>query len=128
MTIVAGFNMISGLLIMLFENISTIGLLKTLGMTDRAIAKVFLSSSAVLTIKGMAIGNALAIIFCVVQSMTHILKLDPENYFVSYVPVHPDLGLILTADVIAFVAIMLLLLIPCLFISKVDPADTVRVR
>ena len=128
MTIVAGFNMISGLLIMLFENISTIGLLKTLGMTDRAIAKVFLSSSAVLTIKGMAIGNALAIIFSVVQSATHILKLDPENYFVSYVPVHTDLGLILTADVIAFVAIMLLLLIPCLFISKVDPADTVRVR
>ena len=128
MTIVAGFNMISGLLIMLFENISTIGLLKTLGMTDRAIAKVFLSSSAVLAIKGMAIGNALAIIFCAVQSSTHLLKLDPVNYFVSYVPVHPDLGLILTADVIAFAAIMLLLLIPCLFISKVDPAETVRVR
>ena len=128
MTIVAGFNMISGLLIMLFENISTIGMLKTLGMTDRAIAKVFLSSSAVLTIKGMAIGNALAIIFCIVQSTTHILKLDPVNYFVSFVPVHPDFGLILTADVISFVAIMLLLLIPCLFISKVDPADTVRVR
>ena len=128
MTIVAGFNMISGLLIMLFENISTIGLLKTLGMTDRAIAKVFLSSSAVLAIKGMAIGNALAIIFCVVQSSTHILKLDPVNYFVSHVPVHPDFGLILTADVISFAAIMLLLFIPCLFISKVDPAETVRVR
>lgn len=128
MTIVAGFNMISGLLIILFENISTIGLLKTLGMTDRAIAKVFLSSSAVLTAKGMAIGNALAIIFCAVQSMTHILRLDPENYFVSYVPVHLDLGLILTADMISFVVILLLLLIPCLFISKVDPADTVRVR
>ena len=128
MTIVAGFNMISGLLIMLFENISTIGLLKTLGMTDRAIAKVFLSSSAVLMIKGMAIGNALAIIFCVVQSSTHILKLNPENYFVSYVPVHLDPGLILTADLISFAAILLLLLIPCLFISRVDPADTVRVR
>ena len=128
MTIVAGFNMISGLLIMLFENISTIGLLKTLGMTDRSIAKVFLSSSAVLAIKGMAIGNALAIIFCVVQSSTHILKLDPVNYFVSYVPVHLDLGLILTADVVSFAAIMLLLLIPCVFISKVDPAETVRVR
>ena len=128
MTIVAGFNMISGLLIMLFENISTIGLLKTLGMTDRAIAKVFLSSSAVLAIKGMAIGNALAIIFCILQSSTHVLKLDPVNYFVSYVPVHLDFGLILTADVISFVAIMLLLLIPCIFISKVDPADTVRVR
>ena len=128
MTIVAGFNMISGLLIMLFENISTIGLLKTLGMTDRSVAKVFLSSSAVLAIKGMAIGNALAIIFCVVQSSTHILKLDPVNYFVSYVPVHLDLGLILTADVVSFAAIMILLLIPCVFISKVDPAETVRVR
>lgn len=128
MTIVAGFNMISGLLIMLFENISTIGLLKTLGMTDRSIAKVFLSSSAVLAIKGMAIGNALAIIFCIVQSSTHILKLDPVNYFVSYVPVHLDLGLILVADVISFAAIMVLLFIPCVFISKVDPAETVRVR
>ena len=128
MTIVAGFNMISGLLIMLFENISTIGLLKTLGMTDRSIAKVFLSSSAVLTIKGMAIGNALAIIFCIVQSSTHILKLNPVNYFVSYVPVHVDLGLILIADIVSFTAIMLLLLIPCVFISKVDPAETVRVR
>ena len=128
MTIVAGFNMISGLLIMLFENISTIGLLKTLGMTDKHIAKVFLSSSAVLTIKGMAIGNALAIIFCIVQSSTHILKLDPVNYFVSFVPVHPDMGLILMADIIAFIAIMLLLLIPCIFISKVDPAETVRVK
>ena len=128
MTVVAGFNMISGLLIMLFENISTIGLLKTLGMTDRSIAKVFLSSSAVLMIKGMAIGNALAIIFCVVQSSTHILKLNPENYFVSFVPVHLDLGLILAADMVSFAVIMLLLLIPCLFISKVDPADTVRVR
>ena len=128
MTIVAGFNMISGLLIMLFENISTIGLLKTLGMTDRSIAKVFLSSSAVLAIKGMAIGNALAIIFCIVQSSTHILKLDPVNYFVSYVPVHLDLGMILVADVISFAAIMVLLFIPCVFISKVDPAETVRVR
>ena len=128
MTIVAGFNMISGLLIMLFENISTIGLLKTLGMTDKAIANVFLSSSAVLTIKGMAIGNALAIIFCIVQSSTHILKLNPVNYFVSFVPVHVDLGLILIADIVSFAAIMLLLLIPCMFISKVDPAETVRVR
>lgn len=128
MTIVAGFNMISGLLIMLFENISTIGLLKTLGMTNKSISKVFLSSSAVLTIKGMAIGNALAIVFCVVQSTTHLLKLNPVNYFVSYVPVHMDISLILIADIVAFAAIMLLLLIPCIFISKIDPAETVRVR
>ena len=128
MTIVAGFNMISGLLIMLFENISTIGLLKSLGMTDRAISKVFLSSSAVLVLKGMAFGNLIAILFCLIQGTTHLLRLNPENYFVSFVPVNLDLGMILCADILAFVVIMLLLLIPCVFISKVDPAETVRVR
>ena len=128
MTIVAGFNMISGLLIMLFENISVIGLLKALGMTDRSISKVFLSSSAVLVCKGMAWGNFLAILFCIVQNTTKVLRLNPENYFVSYVPVKMNPGLIITADNASFIAIMILLLIPCLFISKVDPADTVRVR
>ena len=126
MTIVAGFNMISGLLIMLFENISTIGLLKALGMTDRSIAKVFLSSSAVLVAKGMLAGNFLALLFCLIQGTTHLLKLDPANYFVSFVPVDPSLGLILLADLVAFAVIMLLLLIPSLFIAKVDPAKTVK--
>ena len=128
MTIVAGFNMISGLLIMLFENISTIGLLKSLGMTDRSISKVFLSSSAVLVLKGMTIGNILAFVFCVVQNSTHLIGLDPENYFVSFVPVNINWGLVLAADLVSFVVIMVSLLIPCIFISRVDPADTVRVR
>ncbi len=128
MTVVAGFNMISGLLIMLFENISTIGLLKSLGMTDRSISKVFLSSSAVLVLKGMAWGNALAVLFCIIQNATHVLRLNPENYFVSHVPVDLNPGMILAADVAAFAVIMVLLLVPCLFISKVDPAETVRVK
>ena len=128
MTIVAGFNMISGLLIMLFENISTIGLLKALGMTDRNISKVFLSSAAVLVLKGMLIGNAIAFAFCFLQSKTHFLKLDPENYFVSYVPINIDAGSVILADIMSFAVIMLLLLIPTLFISRVDPAQTVRMK
>ena len=127
MTAVAGFNMISGLLIMLFENIPTIGVLKSLGMTDRAIAKIFLSASSSIVLKGMAAGNLLALAFCLVQGMTRALKLDPTNYFVSFVPVHVDLPLILAADLAAYVIIMILLLIPSLFISGIDPAKTVRV-
>lgn len=128
MTIVAGFNMISGLLIMLFENISLIGILKAMGMTDKAIAKVFLSSSAVLVGKGMAAGNFLALAFCMIQKHTHLIPLNPANYFVSYVPVSVDLGQILLADAASFVVIMLLLLIPCMFITKVDPAETVKMQ
>jgi len=128
MTIVAGFNMISGLLIMLFENISTIGLLKALGMKDGAIAKVFLVSASKIVLKGMLIGNAAAFLFCILQDKMHLLRLDPENYFVSFVPVNMDIWYVLTADMVSFMVIMFLLLIPTLFISKVDPAETVRVR
>ena len=128
MTVVAGFNMISGLLIMLFENISTIGLLKSVGMTDKAIAKVFLSTASVLLLKGMAIGNALGLLFCLIQGTTHLLKLNPENYFVSFVPVHVDMGMILMADAVAFAVILILMTVPSLFISKVDPAKTLCVN
>lgn len=128
MTIVAGFNMISSLLILLFENISTIGLLKSLGMTDRGISSAFLARAAVLVAKGMAIGNALAFLFCIIQDRTHLLKLDPANYFVSFVPVDVNIPMVLAADAVSFAVIMLLLLIPVVFISNVDPARTVRVK
>ncbi len=73
-------------------------------------------------------GNGLAALFCLIQNTTHVLRLEPENYFVSHVPVNLDFGMILAADAAAFAVIMLLLLIPCLFIAKVDPAETVRVK
>ena len=127
MTAVAGFNMISGLLIMLFENISTIGLLKAVGMDNRHIARVFLLSASSAVLKGMLAGNAAALAFCLVQGLTHMITLDPSNYFISYVPVHVDLPAFHLAYVVAYLAIMLLLLIPSLFITKIDPAITVRV-
>ena len=126
MTVVAGFNMISGLLILLFRHVSTIGTLKTLGMGNRAVAGVFLRVGARSAAFGMAAGNALALLFCLVQGTTHWIKLNPENYFVSYVPVHVNLPGILLADAAAFAGILLLLLIPTLFISRVDPARTVK--
>ena len=116
----------AGLLILLFRNVSTIGILKTLGMGDRAIARVFLRVGARTVAIGMAAGNLLALLFCLVQGTTHWIKLNPENYFVSFVPVQVNLPAILLADAAAFAGILLLLLIPTLFISRVDPAKTVK--
>ncbi len=127
MTIVAGFNMISGLLIMLFENISTIGLLKSLGMDNRGIAKIFLASSSFVVLKGMLYGNVLALAFCLIQGHFHLISLDPSNYFVSFVPVHIDLPLVLLSDVASYLIIMALLFIPSVFITGIDPSKTVRV-
>lgn len=126
MTVVAGFNMISGLLILLFRSISTIGTLKALGMPDKTIAGVFLRVGARITGLGMLAGNVLAFCFCLIQGKTHFLKLNPENYFVSYVPVNIDWGMVLLCDLAAFAAILLLLMIPTLFISRVDPARTIK--
>lgn len=126
MIAVAGVNMVTGLLIMLFENISTIGLLKSLGMRNMQIINVFLTRASHTVLKGMLIGNVLALILCLIQGKTHLITLDPANYFVSYVPVHIDISSVLMADLIAFVAIMLLLVLPSLFVLKVDPAKTVK--
>ena len=128
MIVVAGFNMISGLLILLFRNISTIGMLKSLGMGNRAIAGVFLRVAARIVAIGMLIGNGAALLFCLLQSTTHLIKLNPANYFVSFVPVSINPGTVILVDALAFGAIMLLMLIPTLFISRVDPAETVRVK
>ena len=126
MILVAGFNMISGLLVMLLRNIPLIGTLKALGMQDRAIGRLFVRIGAEAVLKGMLIGNALAFLFCLIQGTTHLIKLDPANYFVSYVPVNLPFWGILGADLVAFAGIVLLMWLPSLYISKIDPAETVK--
>ena len=102
--------------------------LKAMGMDDRSIAGVFLRVAAKVVARGMLIGNAVALLFCLVQHLTHFVHLNPDNYFVSYVPVRVDLPQLLLVDALAFAAIMLIMLLPSLFIARVDPADTVRVK
>lgn len=128
MTLVAGFNMVSGLLIMLFRNTGTIGTLKALGMGNRGISKVFLRVASAVTLKGLAWGGGAALLFALVQGTTHLLRLNPENYFVSYVPIAVSPLKIVLVCAAAYAVIMILLLLPALFISRVDPAETVRVK
>ena len=126
MTVVAGFNMVSGLLIMLLRNISTVGTLKTLGMDNRSIGRLFVRIGAKAVLRGMLIGNAAALLFCLVQGTLHLIPLDPANYFVSWVPVRVNLLWILGADVLAFLGILLLLWAPTRVIARIDPAQTVK--
>ena len=126
MTLVAGFNMISGLLVMLLRNIPLIGTLKAMGMQDGAIGRLFVRMGSEAVLKGMLVGNLLAFLFCLIQGTTHLIKLDPANYFVSWVPVHLPFWGILGADLAAFAGIVLLMWLPALSISKIDPAETVK--
>ena len=128
MILVSGFNMISGLLIMMFRNVSVIGTLKSLGMTDRSLAGVFFRVSARKVFTGMIAGNVAAFLFCLIQHYTHVITLNPVNYYVSYVPVSLNLPFLLTAEVVAAAVILLLVCLPVLFVTRVDPAETVRMQ
>ena len=126
MIVVAGFNMISSLLIILFRNISSIGLLKAMGMTSQGVSNVFRHIALNVVGKGLIIGTVLAVAFCAVQKHFKILTLDPENYFVKYVPIDFNIWYILIADVVALVAIMLILSLTSRFVAKVSPDKTMR--
>lgn len=127
MMAVAGFNMISGLLIILFERISMIGLLKSLGMRTWNICKVFIYRGGAIVLKGMIWGNAVAIVLLAVQKWLKPVTLNPENYFVNFVPVELNPLHIIAVDIAAFALMLLIMVIPSLFISRVSPDRTLKV-
>lgn len=126
MIVVAGFNMISSLLIILIENISVIGVLKTLGMTNRAVSKVFLYKGASVVLRGVLFGNLIALTLLTLQDLFKIVKLNPVNYFISYAPVNLSIPTLLIINIISFLTLMIILLIPTVFISKVSPDRTIK--
>ena len=128
MIAVAGFNMLSALLIILFEQISTIGLLKAMGMTTKEVGKVFLHRAGALVAKGMLWGNVLGIGLCLIQYWTHAFKLDPANYFVSFVPIRIQIPQIILLNIIAAVLLMLLISLSTRFIARVSPDKTMRME
>ncbi len=127
MIAVAGFNMISGLLIILFERISMIGLLKSLGMRTASICKVFIYRGGAIVLRGILWGNIVAIALMLVQQYCHVIKLDPTNYFVNFVPVDLRLADIIAVDIISFALMLLIMTIPSLFIARVSPDKTIKV-
>ena len=126
MIVVAGFNMISSLLIILFRNISSIGLLKAMGMTSKGVSRVFRNIALNIVGKGLLIGTVLAVALCAVQKHFKILTLDPENYFVKYVPIEFNFWYILLANIVALAAIMLILSLTSRFVARVSPDKTMR--
>jgi len=126
MMVVAGFNMISGLLIILFEKISMIGLLKSLGMRDSSIHKIFLYRAISIVLKGIIAGNLFALALLTIQKVFKVISLDPDNYFVTHIPVDINFLKILILDLAALGVITVILYIPSSFISGMEPDKSLR--
>lgn len=126
MIVVAGFNMISGLLILILERTNMIGILKAMGAKNWSIRKVFLYQSFFLIGKGMMWGNIIGISLMLLQYFTHIIPLDPVTYYVSYIPVHINILHILILNIGTFICSALMLIIPSYLISKILPAKSIK--
>ncbi|MBI4648183.1 MAG: ABC transporter permease [Bacteroidia bacterium] len=126
MVLVAGVNMISGLLILILERTSMIGTLKALGAHNRSIKKIFLYNGAFLIGKGMIWGNVIALILCLIQKYFGLLKLDPASYYVKIVPVRIDVLEIILLNAGTFAITLVMLLLPAMIIARITPVKAIR--
>ncbi len=126
MLTVAGFNMVSNLLILILEKTNMIGVLKALGSHDTTIRGIFLYQAAYLISKGLLWGNIIGIGLAFLQLKTGIITLDPESYYIKTVPVNLQLIHIILLNAGTMAAILIMLLVPSKLISRITPVKAIR--
>lgn len=126
MLIVAGVTMISGLLIIILERTSMIGILKALGARNKTIRHTFMWFAVFIISKGMLIGNILSLGLLALQQTFGIVKLDAQTYYVSTVPVEFNALYILALNVATLVISVFMLVAPSYLISHIHPAKSMR--
>ena len=126
MAVVAGFTMISGLLIIILEQTNMIGILKALGATNYSIRKIFIYISIFLVGKGMIWGNIIGILLCLLQAHFKLIKLDPDVYYIPAVPIELNFGYILILNISCLVISLLMLIGPSYLVSLIRPAKSIK--
>ena len=126
MVLVAGFSMISGLLIIILERANMIGILKALGENNTRIRKIFLYIAVYLISKGLLWGNVIALGIYFIQKYTGIFKLNPETYYVSVVPVDLSVSAWFLINIATLVVTLLMLIGPSYLVARITPAKTIR--
>ncbi len=126
MLIVAGFNMVSGLLILILDRTNMIGVLKAVGSNNNFIRKIFLYQSGFLIIKGMLWGNVIGIGICLIQYYFEPLKLNQASYFINYVPINFNIFYFILINIGSMIITLLMLILPSLVIARISPAKSIR--
>lgn len=126
MVLVGGFAMITGLIIIVLDKSKRIGILKALGATNRQLRQTFLQIAARLILRGIFWGNAIALVLSLAQRQFKIIKLNPANYFTDSVPIHFDLPLWVAINVGTLIVILLMVLVPASLVSRIHPAESMR--
>lgn len=123
---VTGFNMISAIIILILDRITMIATLKTMGYSNRNIISIFTQLGALLITKGVLIGNVVGLIIIYLQDRLRFIKLNPEDYNISYLPVEIDPVSIIILNLAVISTITVILIIPSLYISKIEPSRAIQ--
>lgn len=126
MLLVAGFNIVSGLIILILDGVQLIGTLKALGADNRFVRRIFLTQAALLIGKGVIWGNVLGFALAALQYFGHLVPLEAATYYVSYVPIAFPWGWIVALNVLTIGVSMLILLLPSMIITKISPAKVMH--
>jgi lipoprotein-releasing system permease protein len=126
MLIVSAFNMISGLLIIILDRTTMIGILKALGMNNQGVRSIFLYQSVYLMVKGLFWGNLAGIGICLLQYYFKFLKLNPESYFLEYVPINFNLSHLALLNIGTLLITLAVLTFPSMVIARINPSRTIR--
>ena len=126
MLLVAGFNIVSGLIILILEGVNLIGTLKALGADNRFVRRIFMTQAALLIGKGVLWGNILGLGIAAVQYFGHLMPLDPTTYYVNFVPVTFAWGWLIALNVLTIVVSLAILILPSMIIAKISPARVMQ--
>ena len=125
-TLVAGFNMISGLLILILERTNMIGILKAVGSPNVMLRKVFLYVALFIVGRGLIWGNLIGAGLCLIQKYTGFVELDATNYYLDRVPILLDTIDLLLLNIGAFIVTTFMLIFPSYIIARISPAKAIR--
>lgn len=126
MLLVAGFNIVSGLIILILEGVNLIGTLKALGADNRFVRRIFMTQAALLIGKGVLWGNILGLGIAAVQYFGHLMPLDPTTYYVNFVPVTFAWSWLIALNVLTIVVSLAILILPSMIIAKISPARVMQ--
>ncbi len=126
MILVSGFNMISGLFILILNRTNMIGILKALGADNQSLRKIFLVQASFIIGIGLALGNLIGIALCMIQDFYKVIPLDPGSYFVDAVPINIQGIHVVSLNIGTLILTIAMLFIPSGIISRISPAKTIK--
>ncbi len=124
--VVATFNMIATLIVLIMERTNMIGVLKAIGAKDSTVKRIFINNGIIIMTKGLIYGNFIALSLAAIQFYFELIPLNPDNYYMDAVPISFVWPYIFGVNVLTILVIGFFLWIPVEIISRIKPVNAIK--